>query len=855
MSQSVQLPAKPKQFISRNQATVTSNLFPMRRFPKDAPPSIYVYDVTIEATKPKVRNWKDNLRAMRFFLANEVNYGSTCAYDGQSLLYSSQPLPFDSEISVWYLTRVIFNLPAESETPIVDKATGEKKGAVNKISLKPVSVISTDIANNSGVNELIAALNTVVRYCATMTHPSTKGIYYPINGRNQKMEFGANLLRSWFTTTRMSANGIILNVDTSVIKLLQDGPLDVVAGELMGMRGQINMTVGPKGRMNNNQRRMLEKKLKKVKVVTNHNKNRPMTFMVQEVSEKNADEFVFEGSDGVAISISEYLMKTYNLRLRYPELPVIGKSRSVFVPMELLNVLPGQIHPEKGMTSGQTSQMMNFCKVKPFQRLQESTDQVTSLSRHNHIMDKFGFEINPKPVECQASIIDPPQLEFDRRLLSPNPQEGEWDRPSQNMRFYAPAKIKSWMLICFGRQEDYRWLGGFLRGLRDMCSKRGMSVPYEPEVVFLRSENARFDEIMADLRHFWDRNPRMDFVLSTCKFEKSNAYRAIKHFCDITVGVPSQFLLSKKASSAKPTYISNLVLKINVKAGGINQTLGTPNPYFAHKDKVICFGVDVTHPAPGSSSAVSIAGIVSNTDQRCSKFVGSELALGAREEIIENLKNVIKRHVKTYSENNGNAIPRHVLYLRDGVSDGQYKEVLQHEKGAIMQAYREITGGRTPVLTFVVGQKRHHVRFAPLRNQPQDRSGNCRSGTIIDHPSVTRADQFEFYAYTHSGLMGTSRPCRYVVLHDDFGFDINTLGQTIYATCFTYQIATRAVSLATPVYYAHKLAERARLHLNDGQSMTESGSRGSGSSANIPGSGPTSLFEPHINIRNLPYFV
>lgn len=40
--------------------------------------------------------------------------------------------------------QVIFNLPAESETPIVDKATGEKKGAVNKISLKPVSVISTE---------------------------------------------------------------------------------------------------------------------------------------------------------------------------------------------------------------------------------------------------------------------------------------------------------------------------------------------------------------------------------------------------------------------------------------------------------------------------------------------------------------------------------------------------------------------------------------------------------------------------------------------------------------------------------------------------------------------------------------
>lgn len=91
------------------------------------------------------------------------------------------------------------------------------------------------------------------------------------------------------------------------------------------------------------------------------------------------------------------------------------------------------------------------------------------------------------------------------------------------------------------------------------------------------------------------------------------------------------------------------------------------------------------------------------------------------------------------------------------MSDVKYREVLQHERLAIVQAYKELIGGKTPKITVMVGQKRPHVKFALLRNDLQNKSCSCKSGTIIDHPSVTRPDQFEFYAYTHSGLTGTSR--------------------------------------------------------------------------------------------------
>ena len=66
------LPPKPRPFVSKEQVKVSSNLFSLRRAGKSAPATIYVYDVHIEAAKPKMRNWAENLRAMRFFLVRHL---------------------------------------------------------------------------------------------------------------------------------------------------------------------------------------------------------------------------------------------------------------------------------------------------------------------------------------------------------------------------------------------------------------------------------------------------------------------------------------------------------------------------------------------------------------------------------------------------------------------------------------------------------------------------------------------------------------------------------------------------------------------------------------------------------------
>ena len=68
-------------------------------------------------------------------------------------------------------------------------------------------------------------------------------------------------------------------------------------------------------------------------------------------------------------------------------------------------------------------------------------------------------------------------------------------------------------------------------------------------------------------------------------------------------------------------------------------------------------------------------------------------------------KLLLKFHQKTKS------LPHKIIFYRDGVSEGQFKEVLQAEVPAIQQACARINPKYSPTLTFIVVQKRHNTRY------------------------------------------------------------------------------------------------------------------------------------------------
>ncbi|KAL6547787.1 hypothetical protein OROHE_009492 [Orobanche hederae] len=171
----------------------------------------------------------------------------------------------------------------------------------------------------------------------------------------------------------------------------------------------------------------------------------------------------------------------------------------------------------------------------------------------------------------------------------------------------------------------------------------------------------------------------------------------------------------------------NCLLRDKCEVGGRNSVPQNELPYVSDCPTII-FGADVSHPEPGDHTSPSIAGGLASTQPH-------------REEIISIYEDheggtiihggMIREHLLSY-QSNGKCKLARIIFYRDGVSDGQFSQVLLHELGALRKACKSIEENCVPRVTFVVVQKRHHTHFFAADHQCKnttDRSGNILPGT------------------------------------------------------------------------------------------------------------------------------
>ncbi|OMH79774.1 Protein argonaute 18 [Zancudomyces culisetae] len=227
----------------------------------------------------------------------------------------------------------------------------------------------------------------------------------------------------------------------------------------------------------------------------------------------------------------------------------------------------------------------------------------------------------------------------------------------------------------------------------------------------------------------------------------------------------------------------------------------------------------------------------------------------ARMEIIQDLKGMLITLLNS-CRTGIKAVPMQVVFYRDGVSEGQFNEVMAHEVKAINEAYAHYNSALKPKITFVIVAKRHHTRLFPANNEAAERTGNCLPGTVVD-TTIVHPHRFDFYLQSHSGLQGTAKPLLYTVLRDDIGFTPDDLQSVSFSLCHMYSIATKSVSLVTPAYFAHRVAFRARSHTSESWSFdaSDTASSISGSDSSHPFTHESKLLPVHPNLRHHMYFM
>ncbi|KAF8138405.1 argonaute-like protein [Boletus edulis] len=792
--------------------------------------NIHHYDVVIspsEKTLPARLNLElvDHLQKID---APDV-FTPPAAYDGRKNMFAPRELPLgpngSQEFNVCLSDETTRGSPGEN--------TSGRGPRVYKIKLTKVATINPEVlhrfvqgqqSHDNTVLTALTALNVVVRMEPTMKYPFNVRSFFT-DRETKDIGGGLVLWRGYFQSVRPAIGRLLINVDISTGTMYKSGPLLDLCLDFLGRPGQYNL-LSPRRGMPERERIRLQRFIVGVRIMTTYSgeRVRKTPRVIKKLSSAGATDLSFTMRDGTTMTVAEYFKKLLNRPLRFPDNICIEVGSGALLPLELCTVPPGQIM-RKQVPPEKTKDVLEFATKRPNDRLQSITNGLSVLAYgQSDYVRQFGITVDEAagPLNIAARVLAPPKLRYGQDSPQPvvAPANGAWNMIDK--RFFRPANIDRWMVVIYERQQRFNqqaaqdMIDGLLRGCRDV----GMKVNDSNPLVTWQNGQGRIAEQLraAGNECFQKTKQRPTLIVVVLPDNGNDIYTAVKHFGDVTVGVATQCLKSSKCFRAKAQYYANVCLKMNVKLGGIN-TIPDPQSVTVLTDPrnpTIVMGADAIHPPPGATGRPSFTALVGNVDSNSAKYVATSHVQGSREEIIQDLKEMAKhvltmymRYRQAVEKKTSDIAPSRLIFFRDGVSEGQFRQVLEKELEALKDACAELK--INPKITVIIVAKRHHVRFFPKQQGDADRSGNCPAGTVVDQV-VAHPVEFDWYLQSHGGLLGTSRPAHYNVLYDDNKFNADSLQSLAFALCHVYARSTRSVSIPAPVYYADIVCSRAKNH-------------------------------------------
>ena len=383
---------------------------------------------------------------------------------------------------------------------------------------------------------------------------------------------------------------------------------------------------------------------------------------------------------------------------------------------------------------------------------------------------------------------------------------------------------------------------------------------------------------MEDAIHEMHQKRKLDIILIVLPRKDTALYNRIKNFCDRTEGVHTVCVLERKFNNHDATYFANVALKFNLKLGGTNHILKEVDMGIISGGHTMVVGIDVIHPSPGSGKA-SIASMVASIDKDLAQWpVVLRVQVREGQEMLDKIDDMLASRLYRWKSKNG-VFPENILIYRDGVSEGQYQQVLDQEL-APMQGYCKrlyYNEGRQPQprFTLIVVGKRHHTRFYPPPEHPYiAKNGNPQRGLVVDR-SITEARNWDFFLQSHDAIKGTARPAHYYVLWDEIftnpqlKFTHDTIEANVspadrlerlsHSLCYMFGRAAKAVSIPAPIYYADIACTRAGRYLadapTDSQSVTTENSNPTARDRELLCTKLQARIDVHSNLANSMFYV
>ncbi|XP_067122004.1 protein argonaute-2-like [Centruroides vittatus] len=820
-------------------------------FPIDIPDGeIYHYDVDIQKLIPtrdgsesehlkkhkkyKCLNTKQNRNIVEAMIKQVPMFKNIRpAFDGEKNLYTRTLLQIKDQKVLTVKAADEFYSDKEINYEIkiqpVNRKDTMKRSADNSINLEPLHQLLAGRCSDitEGIILGIMAIETVLRHGPVLrlvpvgrnffTKPRMEEV--PPLSEGREIWFGHH------QSMQLTKWKPMLNIDKSATTFYKSCSVIQFMFEVLNLSTEnIESSLRQFRGLTDAHRRTVAKQMKNLKIEVTHLPY-PRKYRIRDITRESANNTFFPrriNDKEVKCSVSEYFRTEYRA-LKNPNLPCLNvgsNNRAVYLPMEVCNIVEGQ-HCNKKLNEKQTADMIRYTARPPAERFNDIKQSVNALMRDfEPFMKEFGVRVSPNPVKFTGRMLDPPLITYQQEQ-NIRPLNGSWDMNGK--RFYTGVTIEKWMLLSFSMARfcDDNALENFVRML--CTGGRSVGVQFAQPLLIKRftRRDGRPSGILRQARTMYP-----DLQLAIIVLPSESIYSEVKTVAETELGLMTQCIKDVNATGRKcnPQLICNLCQKINAKMGGVNNSLSQADKPAILKRPVIIVGVDCTHPAPGDKIGYSIAAVVGSLDPYPSKFKASVRVQHKKQkvdkttfgqDIVIDMKEMLKEILKEFYNRTKGKKPEKIILFRDGLSEGEYKKVVDYELREIREACKEMSRGETyePPVTFIVTGKRHHTRFVPAdRKDGVGRPGNIPPGTTVD-TDVVHPVLYDFFLCSHMGIQGTSRPAHYTVLWDDNNFTADELQVLTYYLCHTYVRCTRSVSIPCPVMYADLAAFRAKQYL------------------------------------------
>jgi len=250
--------------------------------------------------------------------------------------------------------------------------------------------------------------------------------------------------------------------------------------------------------------------------------------------------------------------------------------------------------------------------------------------------------------------------------------------------------------------------------------------------------------------------------------------------------------------------VSGVILQMNVKVG--LPLWFAPKPPALEKN-VMIIGADVHHKT-GKPSTI---GFVASMNDECSAYLSLvEQAQGEKVEIMDKIGSLVQEALKNYLKIN-KVYPQTIVFYRDGVSDGQFQTVLEHETRKILDSFITLSTDKAsyrPNFIQIVVQKRISERFFAKNKQGLL---NPLQGTVVCEETVSEK-YWDFYLVAQKVTQGSCTPSKYTVLYNNtnlrffINFSESDIIELTYGQCANYYNWQGTIKIPACVKYADLLA-------------------------------------------------